>query len=199
MNLSRSASCFPKSLEPQECPRSLHLHGLCSYFSLWWPRLLVHNLFLPQNVSSVPPNSFPISCTRPLPLPPEERNSPRKTPKLEGTKEGSSVLMHAPPHTRVHALCSAFHGPGLAVAGSAQLSEAKWLTERLRHFPPQFKFVMNKQASTRFGDNESKADPDAEQQASKRRQAVSPRGWQRTLFCLEAAFQEPLAGIPLST
>lgn len=118
----------------------------------------------------------------PPPLPPEERNSPRKTPKLEGTKEGSRRVDAHPPHARVHALCPAFHGTGLAVAGSAQFSEAKWLTEVLRHFPPQFKFMTNKQTSTRSGDKESKAGPDAERQASKLRQAASPQGRQRTLL-----------------
>lgn len=119
----------------------------------------------------------------PAPTPPSRREEQSQENPEAGRDKGRQWRVDAhPPHARVHALCPAFHGTGLAVAGSAQFSEAKWLTEVLRHFPPQFKFMTNKQTSTRSGDKESKAGPDAERQASKLRQAASPQGRQRTLL-----------------
>lgn len=100
-------------------------------------------------------------------------------------------------HTHTPVLLStAWHR--VVVAGSAQLSGAKWLTKRLPHCLLQFKFQMktNKQAPPLR--TESSADTDTEQQASKPNQAVFPQSWRRPCLSLQAEFPASLARVSLS-
>ena len=79
---------------------ALHLHGPCSNFSLSAPFACTQSISATDTLQSVSQRLI-LSCSPPLPLPPEERNSPRKTSKLEGTREDGNEFMH-PTHTHTH-------------------------------------------------------------------------------------------------
>lgn len=147
------------------CSGHTALPGLCPHSSLPITLFACTHLFLAHTRPKVSPQLLPPSHVPALSLPPAERKSPRK-PKLEGTREdderkipfpfgpkglaGEGVVrcpVHACVcmHTHRHMLCPALHGIGLAVAGIASFPRPKWLTQRLLHFPSQFKLKMNKQ------------------------------------------------------